>query len=99
MTLAFRRPTVMIPNGLGRKTITGVATFNSPVLNAAVALNGFKLEYDNADEQILVVEADTDFVSIVGNDVNYQVQCNLRDDSATETYSGYINLLVIADVS
>ena len=99
MTVAFRREVVLIPSGTGRKSISGTVTFSSSVLSAAASLNGFRLEYDDGDENILLIEADADIASISGNNVNYRAECNLRDNSGTESYSGYVTVLVTADVA
>lgn len=99
MTVAFRTVSITIPGGSGRKSISGTAIFSSSVLSAGVALNGFALRYDDGDENVLLVEADTDLISISGNVVNFRVECNLRDNSGTESYSGYVTALITANVS
>lgn len=98
MAIEFRTSSVTIPNGSGRRSITGNATFSSPVVKASVALNGFKLEFASSDHHINVVEADTDFVSISGNTVTFRVECNYADESQDDSYSGYVTALVIAEV-
>ena len=100
MTVAFETVSITIPGGSGRKSIAGIAVFSSPILNnnVGVALNGFALQYDNGDHNVLLVEADTDLISVGGNVVNFRVECNLRDNSGNDSYSGYVTALVVADV-
>ena len=95
----WRTVPVPVPIGTGRRTIPGVATFapQVQVVRAAVALNGFKLEYVN-QHRVLVVEADTDLNNIAGNVVNFSIECDLRDNSGNDDYSGYVTVLVIAEV-
>ncbi|MCZ6641197.1 MAG: hypothetical protein O7F71_06450 [Gammaproteobacteria bacterium] len=98
MPIEFRTSTVTIPNGTGRRSIAGSASFDSPIIKANVAINGFKLDYASADHHINVIEADTDIVSIDGGTVNFRVECNYADKNSDDPYSGYITALVIAEV-
>jgi hypothetical protein len=99
MPVDFRTPSISIPEGTGRRTITGTATFGSQVRRAAVALNGFNLDYVNSDHHINIVEADTDVVSISGNTVTFNVECNYADQNFDDPYRGYVSVLVIAEVA
>ena len=98
MAIEFRTSSVSIPNGTGRRSIAGNATFGRPVLKANVVLNGFKLDFASSDHHINIVEADTDIVSISGNTVNFRVECNYADKNSDDPYSGYVTALVIAEV-
>ncbi len=98
MAIEFRTSSVSIPNGTGRRSIAGNATFSRPVVKASVAMNGFKLDFARSDHHINIVEADTDIVSISGNTVNFRVECNYADTNSDDPYSGYVTALVIADV-
>lgn len=98
MTIEFRTVSVVIPTGTKRRTIPGSATFSSPVAKATVAMNGFKLDYASKDHHITIIEADTDFVSIVGSTVNFRVECDYADKNADDPYSGYITTLIIAEL-
>lgn len=98
MRIDFRTVPVTVPSASGRRTIQGVATFNSQVLRAGVAINGFNLQYSDGDHNVLAVEADTDLVSISGNAVIFNIQCQLRDNSGNDDYSGYVTALVTAEV-
>ncbi len=98
MAIEFRTASVSIPNGKGRRSIQGSATFSSPVKRASVAMNGFKLDYASSDHHINILEADTDVVSISGTTVNFRVECNYADKNFDDPYSGYVTALVIAEV-
>jgi len=70
------------------------------VIRAGVALNGFNLDFTgDVDRHINVVEADTDFVSITGNTVNFEVQCQYADVNFDDPYGGYVTVLVVAEVA
>jgi hypothetical protein len=103
MPVQFRTPSINIPSGTGRRSITAKEQFvGSQVLRAGVALNGFKLDYDiaNGDHHLNLMEADTDVVSLSGGDtVNYRVEFQLADKNFDDPYSGYITVLVIAEVA
>jgi hypothetical protein len=99
MALDFRRRTIQIPNGTGRRSIDDSVTFSSPVRRADVALNGFKLDFASSDHHINVVEVDADNVAISGNVVHYRVECQYADKNFDDSYNGNIEVLVIADVA
>jgi hypothetical protein len=99
MPIAFRTRQVSIPPGTGRRDINDSVSFGSPVRSAAVALNGFQLDYVNADRPINVVEIDTDLSSISGNDVHFRVQAHYADKNFDDPYQGHVQVLVIADVA
>jgi hypothetical protein len=99
MPLAFRYPSITVPSGTGPRSINGSVTFNSTVHSAGVALNGFKLDYVNADHHINFVEADTDILGVDGNTVNFRVECNYADRNFDDPYQGYITVMVVADVA
>lgn len=98
MPVAFQTSSVTIPSGTGRRSVDSSVTFGSSVNSAAVALNGFALDFDNSDHHINIAEADTDIVSVSGRTVNFRVQCNYADKNFDDRYRGYVTALVIADV-
>jgi hypothetical protein len=99
MPIAFRTRQVSIPSGTGRREINDSVSFGSPVRSAALALNGFQVDYVNSDHHINVVEIDTDLSSISGNDVHFRVQADYADKNFDDPYRGYVEVLVIADVA
>jgi hypothetical protein len=98
MALDFRRKRVTIPSGTGRRNINDFVTFGSPVRRAEVAVNGFQVDYVNADHHINVVEIDTDITNIGGPTVNFRVEADYADKNFDDPYRGYVEVLVIADV-
>ncbi len=102
MTLRFFRTSLSIPPGTGRKSFGDTVDFTSNVIRADVALNGFKLDFtaQNADRHINEVEVDTDVVNVQGTSVGIVVETEYRDNNvdADDHYSGYVTVLVIADV-
>ena len=98
MATDFRVQNILIPNGTGRRTIPGSVTFGSRVNRAAVAINGYKMDYVSSDHHINIVEVDTDLTGVSGNTVNFRVQCNYADRNFDDRYEGYVSALVIADV-
>ena len=99
MPVDFIRKVVTIPSGTGRRSIQRTVKFPSTVLAAHVALDGFRLSYENGDHEVLTIEADTDFISKSGNAVTFRVECNLRDQNGDDPYSGYVTALVIAELA
>lgn len=99
MATDFIVKSIPIPSGTGPRTITGSVTFPSSVNRAAVALNGFKMDFVNEDHNINIIEVDADKVSISGYTVTFQVQCDYADKSFNDPYQGYVSVLVIADVT
>ena len=94
----FRTISLGVPSGTGRRSISGAVNFDSRVFQAAIALNGFKLDFVSSDHHINVIEADSDVVSISGNRVDVRVECNYADKNFDDAYFGYVTALVIAEV-
>lgn len=99
MALDFRVVTVTVPNGRGARNIDALATFGSRVRIAQTALTGFKLDYSSSDHHINVIEVDSDLGEIHDNHVHLSVQCQYADQNFDDFYSGFIQVLVIADVA
>ena len=100
MPVSFRNPSITIPSGTGRRAIPGSATFGSRVIGAGVGLNGFMLDFDvDGDRHINVLEVDVDFVSIIGNTVNFVVECQYADVNFDDPYKGYVTVFVVAEVA
>ena len=99
LAVEFRTASIAIPNGTGRRSLAGSATFGRPVQSAHVALNGFKLDFSSNDHHINIVEADTDIVSVNGPTVNFRVECQYADKNFDDSYSGYVTALVIAELA
>jgi hypothetical protein len=98
MPVDFRTSTTVIPNGtVGRVTLTDSVTFGSPVQSAAVAINGFQVEYDTVARRMANLEMDTDIGTISGADVEYEVEVELADADGGESYHGFCSVVVIAE--
>jgi hypothetical protein len=97
-TTAYRSVTITIPSGSGTKRIASSVTFNSNVRSAAVALNGFNLDYSTSDHHINVVEADLDIVQISGRTVFIAADTRYADVNFDDSYSGFVTAVVIANV-
>jgi hypothetical protein len=74
------------------------ATFSSPVLSAAVVLNGFRFNYLTSDSHTDVVEADVDLERISGNTVFFAIDTAYHDKDTFSPYNGYVTVTVIANV-
>lgn len=98
MNLEFRTIPVTIPSEAGRRSIEDIAVFDSRVVSAASALNGFKLDISHQDRPMNVVEADTDIVRVENNTVRFRVECNLADKNFDDPYAGYVTVLIIAQL-
>lgn len=102
MATHFKRETVTIPLGTGRRSIRGSVEFPATVRRADVVLNGFRLDFGGASavqRPIGVIEADVDIVSVSGRTVVYKVECEYADKNFDDRYSGWITAAVIADVA
>lgn len=97
MSVQFQTLNVPIPSASGRQTIERTTGFERPVRLVGLALNGFKLEFDNDDKHLTTMEVDTDIVSQSATSVRFRVQCNLADRNGDDKYSGYVNVLVIGE--
>jgi hypothetical protein len=97
-TTAFRSVSITIPSGSGTKRINSSVTFNSNVRSAAVALNGFNLDYSTSDHHINVVEADLDIVQISGRTVFIAADTRYADQNFDDSYSGFVTAVVTANV-
>jgi hypothetical protein len=97
-TTAYRSVSITIPSGSGTKRINSSVTFNSNVRSAAVALNGFNLDYSTSDHHINVVEADLDIVQISGRTVFIAADTRYADQNFDDSYSGFVTAVVTANV-
>jgi hypothetical protein len=97
-TTAYRSVSITIPSGSGTKRIASSVTFNSNVRSAAVALNGFNLDYSNSDHHLNVIEADLDIVQISGRTVFIAADTRYADVNFDDSYSGFVTAVVIANV-
>ena len=98
MALAFATPRIDIPSGTGYRVFSAVHDFGRTVNSAAGAMNGFKLDYISDDHHINVIEANTVITNVNGSFVSYRIACQFADKNFDDEYSGFIDILLIADV-
>lgn len=101
MALDTRFERVTFPSGTGRRTVNGSSILKGRVLNgeAAVVLNGFKVDYSNSDHHVDILEIDVDHTGTNGSTVTWRVEVNYRDRNADDRYSAEVQFVVIADVA
>jgi hypothetical protein len=101
MALEFREGTINFPPTTGRRERRQTSVnFARPVRSAQVVLKGFNISYNNGDHHILELEIDLDS-SISGSMVNIFGDFVFRDSSGyfDDPYSGWINFVVMADLT
>jgi hypothetical protein len=99
MPVDFRTASVSIPSGTGNRTFQSSVFFNSTVIRANVALNGFKLDFTaGGDRHINEVEVDIDVGPIQGTSVGFTVETQYADVNFDDPYGGFVTALVIAEV-
>ena len=98
MATNFATQPITIPSGTGRRSIEKRYIFGSQVIRAGIAINGFSLDYSKGDHNVNTIEVDTDVISVTENTVRYRVECQLADKNFDDSYSGYITVLIIAEL-
>ena len=98
MALAFATPRINIPSGTGHRVFSAIHDFGRTVNSAGAAMNGFKLDYASDDHHINVIEANTTVENVNGSFVSYRVICQFADKDFADEYSGFIEVLLVADV-
>jgi hypothetical protein len=103
MAIDFRRPPSITfdPTRGQVQTEFTSAIFNSRVVRAEVALNGFDITFNNGDHHLLREIIDASIDSVQDRTVRVKVNYLLRDDSGNidDPYSGRVDVLVIAEVA
>jgi hypothetical protein len=110
MVVDFRTESVNLPPGTGRKQFFGSTSFTSNVNRAIVTLNGFKVDFANADHNINIIEIDVDLgghppqpgqqnppPAIEGILVRWTVEANYADKNFDDAYTGYVSVTTIVD--
>lgn len=101
MAFAWRSDRAEIPSGTtGRWSIERNVTFDTPVRNVVVTLNGFKLDFSSEDHHINIIEVDIAFNRFGGGNrtVFFQASAQYADKNFDDPYSGYVDTVIIADV-
>ena len=99
ITTNFKNVSVEIPKGTGKRNLIGSVTFDSKVLSAGIALNGFKIESTNPTALNNSLEIETKLIKITGDTVNFNIECNTGSKNLNDPYKGHISILAIAQVN
>ncbi|WP_280187112.1 MULTISPECIES: hypothetical protein [Nocardia] len=102
MAVEFEHIRVEVPSGKGRQTFLRSVEFAKDVRGYGVTLNGFKLDFDSAvgsERRINIMEANVDRVRRSGRRVDYIVTCELSDWNRDDPYSGYVDVMVVAETA
>lgn len=110
MAVDFRTESITLPGGTGRKQFFGSTSFPSNVNRAIVTLNGFRVDFADADHHINIIEIDTDLgghpprpgqqnppPAIEGILVRWTVEAYYADKNFDDKYTGYVSVTVIVD--
>ena len=99
MPIDFRGVSFRLDTASGLQRLNSSVRFDSPVLNAAAALQAFHLDYASSDHHINVVRVAPSVTSFGGgNTVTVHLECNYADKNVDDAYSGIVDVLVIAEV-
>lgn len=99
MPADFRSINLAIPGGTGTKAVNGTVFFGSQVQRADTAVSSFNFDYSSDDHHINVVRASSNVSAINGNAVTVAATCLYADKNFDDSYTGSIELLVIAQVA
>lgn len=100
MALELQNRRILFPSRVGSESIINEAvTFSRQVRIVGTAINGFNLTFNNGDHSFLRAKVDISQPVIRDRTVTFSVSLLLRDDSGhiDDPYSGYIDVLLIAD--
>lgn len=102
MPIDFRRASINFDPTKGQiqNEVTTV-TFNSKVIRADVALNGFDVQFTDGDHHVFRQIIDASISTVNNNTVTVGVRYLLRDNSGNidDRYHGRVDVLVIAEVA
>lgn len=102
MAIDFRREGIRFDPTSGRTQVeTRSVVFNSRVIRAEVALNGFDIKFTDGDRPISQQIIDTSISGRNDNTVTVEVRCLLRDSSGSidDRFEAKVDFLVIAEVA
>ncbi len=101
MPVQFKKQRLDIPKGAGRKRLRGTFKFDSKVVSSVLVLSGFKLNFRKKDHHIDEIEIEPVNVSVIpprDTEVNFEVNCRYEDKDANDSWDGYVDITVIAEV-
>ena len=102
MAMDFRRTSITFDPTSGQvQDEVATVTFNSRVLRADVALNGFDVQFTDGDHHVFRETIDARISTINNNTVTVGVRYLLRDSSGNidDRYHGRVDALVLAEVA
>jgi hypothetical protein len=99
MPIDFRTVAIPIGGGSGTKVEEDSALFGSSVLRADCAIQSFLFDYSNADHHINVIEVFTDVIATPGPTARVRVICRYADQNFDDSYTGFVRVLVVAQVA
>jgi len=102
MSIDFRRTSITFDPARGQtQNEAATVVFNSRVIRADVALNGFDVQFTDGDHHIFREMVDSRISTVNNNTVTVGVTYLLRDSSGNidDRYHGRVDVLVIAEVA
>lgn len=99
MAAEFRTLSLSVPGNAGTKVVDDTASFSGPVQNAQTALKGVLFDYSSSDHHINVLEATCSVIGITGNTVRVRAVVQFADVNFDDSYTGRVEVLVIANVA
>lgn len=102
MPIDFRRTGITFDPTKGQiQNEVATVIFNSRVIRADVALNGFDVQFTDGDHNIFRQIVDASIPTVNNNTVTVGVRYLLRDSSGNidDRYHGRVDVLVIAEVA
>jgi hypothetical protein len=100
MALEFRSAGFGFASGKGKtQEIVGRINFSKPVLKADVALQGFDLQFDNADHELhrITVRARVTKIELISAWVSVKILLRDHSGNIDDRYSGGVSVLVFAE--
>jgi hypothetical protein len=102
MAIDFRRTSITFDPTKGQiQNEVATVVFNSRVIRADVALNGFDVQFTDGDHHIFRQVVDASISTVNNNTVTVGVRYLLRDSSGNidDRYHGRVDALVVAEVA
>jgi hypothetical protein len=100
MALEFRSAGFGFASAKGKtQEIVGRINFSKPVLKADVALQGFDLQFDNADHELhrISVRATVTKIDLISAWVSVKILLRDHSGNIDDKYSGSVSVLVFAE--
>jgi hypothetical protein len=102
MAIEFQSRRVNFTAGTGPKRFEGPGTFGGNIRSAETAIKSFRFDYASGDHHMDVIQAKTGIIDIQGQFLNFFAECNYvdqRPEFPSDSYTGFIDVLIVADVA